>query len=160
MSPTHDCARGCVQPGADLGDALVRLMKTIERTGAQLAGRRGDGLEKAAFRVLFTLLDRPRRSSALAEDLQADPSTVSRHVGHLVALGHVARTADPGDGRATVLTVTDSGRAVAGELRRRRNATIEAATAGWSGADRAHLTALLTRFTHDLEHHRTEGHPA
>lgn len=140
-----------------LGDELVRLLKVLERTGAQVAARRGDGVDKAAFSVLHRLVhDGPQRSGALAEALFADPSTISRHVAQLVELGHVRREADVGDGRATVLAATPSGTAWAHTHRRRRNATMATVVAGWSAQDRSALTTLLARFTTDLEHHRPQ----
>lgn len=141
----------------ELGDALAHLLRVMERTSAQLSARRGDSVDKAAFGVLLRLLqDGPQRSSALAESLLADPSTVSRHVTHLVGLGHVERTADPDDGRATMLAATDAGRAFARSLRTRRNTTVAGVVAAWPETDRTHLTTLLTRFTTDLEHHRPQ----
>lgn len=158
---THDHVRDhdlCVGPApGELGDALVHLLKVMERTSAQLSARRGDGVDKAAFGVLFRLLqDGPQRSGALAESLLADPSTVSRHVAHLVGLGHVQRAADPDDGRATVLVATEAGRAFAEGLRTRRNETIAGVVADWSVTDRTRLHTLLARFTADLEHHRPQ----
>jgi hypothetical protein len=56
--------------------------------------------------------DGPRRAGALADAVHSDPSTISRQIGHLVKLGYVERTADPEDGRATLLAATDEGRRV------------------------------------------------
>jgi len=138
-----------------LGDELVRLVKVMERAAAQVAARRGDGVDKAAFSVLYRLVyDGPQRSGALAESLFADPSTISRHVAQLVGLGYVHREADPDDGRATVLAATPSGTACAHANRRRRNDAMATVVADWSTQDRSTLTTLLARFTTDLEHHR------
>lgn len=139
----------------DLGDGLVRLLRAMERTGAQLSARRQDGLDKAAFIVLVRLVrDGPQRSRALAESALADPSTISRHVAHLVQLGLVERRPDPSDGRATVLAATAAGVRLAAELRQRRHATVAAVVADWTPDDRARFAALLTRFTDDLERSR------
>ena len=51
----------------------------------------------------------PARSRDLAEAVCLDPSTVSRQVEQLVRAGHVVRTADPHDGRATLLRATPAG---------------------------------------------------
>lgn len=142
---------------AELGDELVHLLKAMERTSAQIAARRKDSVDKGAFTVLFRLVhDGPQRSGALAEATLADPSTVSRHVAHLVSKGLVERTADPVDGRATVLAVTERGRACAHTIRERRNAAIATIVVDWSPDDRSQFTALLTRFTRDLERQRPQ----
>lgn len=143
------------EPPVELGDALVHLLRIMERTGAQLSARRQDGLEKASFTALVRLVhDGPQRSRDLAESVLSDPSTISRHVAHLVSLGLVERQPDPADGRATVLAATEAGVRLAAELRQRRNATIAAVVDDWPPADRGHLAALLSRFTGDLERHR------
>ena len=159
---------GEVEIGAgDLGDALVHLLRVLERTGAQLSARRQDGLDRAAFALLARLVhDGPLRSRALADAALADPSTVSRQVASLVELGMVERQADPADGRATLLAATEQGRHLAAQLRRRRDATVSAVVADWPASDRADLRRLLTRFTDDLERLRPtllahcEGTPA
>jgi len=140
-----------------LGDEIGHLLKVMERTSAQMSARRRDGVDKAAFAVLFRLLsDGPQRSGALAEGLLADPSTISRQVAQLVSLGYVERRADPDDGRATVLAATDAGRDCAHRIRERRNATIARVVADWTPQERSALATLLARFTHDLERHRPQ----
>lgn len=142
-------------PGHVLGDELLRLLKSMERTSAHVAARRHDVVDRAAFAVLFRLLhDGPQRSGALAEAMLTDPSTVSRHVAQLVELDLVERTADPADGRATVLAITEHGHRTAREMRTRRNATVSAVVADWPDTDIGVLTELLARFTADLERHR------
>lgn len=135
-----------------LANQLVRLQRLRERTMHQLSGRGVDGLELAAYRCVFVLLERgPMRSGALAEIVLADPSTVSRHVAQLVALGHLERRPDPADGRATVIAVTDAGRAAAGRMRERRNARLDQVVGDWDAADRKELVRLLTRLLDDYE---------
>lgn len=138
-----------------LSDELVRLREVMERTGAQLAARRRDGLDKAAYAVLFHLATGgPRRSGALAETMLTDPSTISRHVAQLVDRGLVARTADPDDGRATVLAVTDLGRRTAAEVRQHRRRLIQVVVSDWDPAQTQELSRLIGRFVDDLERHR------
>src|SRR6185312_10956626 len=79
------------------------------------------------------------------------PSTISRQIGHLVKLGYVERTADPEDGRATLLAATAEGRRVLEENRRLRNERFSQILANWSDADRAALSAMLGRLTVDIE---------
>lgn len=140
---------------AELSHELIRLREVMERTGAQMAARRRHDLDKAAYVVLFHLAtDGPQRSGALAESMFTDPSTISRHVAQLVDRGLVARTADPDDGRATVLAVTELGQQAAAAVRRHRGRLTQVVVEDWDADDTATLTRLLTRFVDDLERRR------
>ena len=125
----------------EIGSQLVRLVRLLERVQAQYQAEHPDAVERAAYHLLAHLVqDGPRRASALAEAVHSDPSTVSRQVAGLVQLGYVERTADPEDGRATLLAATDEGRRVFEENRQARNrslAELLAAgrrTTGWPSA--------------------------
>ncbi len=141
-----------------LGTELVRLIRLFERAYAQYQVEHPDAVERAAYHLLVHLVkDGPRRSSVLAEAVHSDPSTVSRQVGHLVRLGLVERTADPEDGRATLLAATPEGRRAFEENRRIRNATIAEMLTGWPASDRRELISLLGRFSTEFENHRTRA---
>jgi DNA-binding MarR family transcriptional regulator len=135
-----------------VGTQLVRLVRLMEREHAQYQAENPDAVERATYHLLVHLVkDGPRRASALAEAVHSDPSTISRQVGHLVKLGYVERTADPVDGRATLLAATAEGRRVFEENRRQRNENIARMLAHWSPDDSEVLTDLLGRFTTELE---------
>src|SRR5947209_1302225 len=111
-----------------------------------------DAVERATYLLLVHLVKGgPRRAGALAEAVHSDPSTISRQIGHLVKLGFVERTADPVDGRATLLAATTEGRRVFEENRRLRNERFAQILADWSGPDRAALAAMLARLTNSIE---------
>jgi DNA-binding MarR family transcriptional regulator len=132
--------------------ALIRLVRLLERTRAQYQAENPDAVERATYLLLVHLVkDGPRRAGALADAVHSDPSTISRQIGHLVKLGYVERTADPEDGRATLLAATAEGRRVLEENRRRRNERCSQILASWSDADRAALSAMLGRLTVDIE---------
>ena len=136
-----------------LGHQMIRLIRLVERAKAgKTVGP--DGVERAAYVLLARLvLEGPRRSTALAESVHSDPSTVSRQVAGLVRTGLVERRPDPVDGRATLLAATDEGLRVFQANRDRRNREIGAVTAHWDEADRLRLIELLNRLTTDLERH-------
>ena len=83
----------------------------------------------------------------LAVRCALDPSTVSRAVAALVRSGLVARTADPADGRASVLTVTPRGRQTLDDFNRLADERLADALREWSTEDIAVLSALLQRFS-------------
>jgi DNA-binding MarR family transcriptional regulator len=135
-----------------VGSQLIRLVRLIERKQVQYQAEHPDAVERATYHLLVHLVkDGPRRAGSLAEAVHSDPSTISRQIGHLVRLGLVERTADPVDGRATLLAATEEGRRVFEENRRIRNERIAEMLESWSDDDRRALSELLTRFTGDFE---------
>jgi len=145
-----------VSPGVRaeaLSDQVLRLTRTAGALKGQLAARHAGGedgahgIEWAAYALLFQLVtDGPKRSSALAEAVCVDPSTVSRQVAELVKAGLVERVPDPADGRASLLVATARGLEVHAMRRARRVATFGRIVADWPADDVATLTDLLVRF--------------
>lgn len=135
-----------------IGQQLIRLGRIRERTNAQVAAASHGEIDLSAYRIIFHLLaDGPMRSGALAEALYSDASTISRQVAGLVKRGLVRREADPNDGRASVLIVTEDGREMATQLRARRNDMIARILTDWNQADREQFATLLHRFVDDYE---------
>lgn len=138
---------------------LFRLVRLIERNKAQAAAANpGEHLERAVFGLLVQLADNgPLRTTALAEAVYSDTSTVSRQVGQLVRLGLVERRADPVDGRASLLAATEKGIDCLAKARRRRTEHIASMITDWPPADREQLVVLLDRFNTAFESHRLHG---
>lgn len=86
----------------------------------------------------------------LATRSALDPSTVSRAVAALVRSGHVGRTADPADGRASVLALTPHGRQTLAEVQSWADESLAEALRDWSPEDIAVFGALMRRFATDL----------
>ncbi|AGL21510.1 MarR family winged helix-turn-helix transcriptional regulator [Actinoplanes sp. N902-109] len=86
----------------------------------------------------------------LAAHSALDPSTVSRAVAALVKSGLVARTADPTDGRASVLTVTPHGLQTLDEVIGWADERLADALREWTTEDIAVFNALTQRFATDL----------
>lgn len=124
--------------------ALMRTLRLLKRVSDQ-------PVEPAQVMLLYTLhCSGPVRLSDLAGRLQLDVSTVSRQVRTLEQSGHIARSPDPNDGRATVLTVTSAGIQVLNEASEQRRARLAAALRNWAADDLATLGTLLTRLADDL----------
>src|SRR5262249_10205758 len=127
-----------------IGTGLTRLIRLVDRAAAG----RADGLDRPSFMLLHTLVCLgPSRVTALAGAVHSDPSTVSRQAAHLVQLHLVERRADPDDGRASLLAITDAGTALLESARRRRDERIAAIVESWSREERAQFAELLDRFT-------------
>lgn len=93
----------------DLPDLFLRTAKRIRRT--QQADLAPLGLTPAQARALRILshADEPLRMSALAERLGIVPRSATTVVDALEAAGLAARTTDPDNRRATLVTLTESG---------------------------------------------------
>ncbi|MEU6563689.1 MarR family winged helix-turn-helix transcriptional regulator [Nocardia nova] len=135
-----------------IGQQLIRLGRIRERTNAQIAAASHGEVDTSAYRIIFRLLsDGPMRSGALAEAMYSDASTISRQVAGLVKRGLLRREADPGDGRASVLIVTEAGREMAVHLRALRNEMVGRILTDWNHADREQFAILFHRFVDDYE---------
>ena len=140
-----------------LGRQMVRLVRSITRAGAHFAAHEKAAVESAAYALLAQLiLDGPRRTTALAEAMHSDPSTVSRQTATLVRLGLIERRPDPMDGRACLLAATTKGEEVFAEQRKRKREHLAVMLANWPAADLQRFTALLDRFNDDFETYRTQ----
>jgi DNA-binding MarR family transcriptional regulator len=106
----------------------------------------------AAAHVLGHLAETgPQRVGAIAQAVGTDPSTVSRQVAALVAAGLVERRADPDDGRAHLLAVTEAGLRCCAEGRRKRVEMLVSVLADWPEDSRERLAELLGRFADDVQ---------
>lgn len=134
-----------------LSEQVARLTRASHAMRVQLSARGHDGIDWAAYSLLFQLVKAgPLRSSALAEAACVDPSTISRQVGELVRAGLVHRVPDPDDGRASLLEATARGHAVHAAKHERRLRTFARIVDGWPAADVEALTRLLARFNDDF----------
>jgi DNA-binding MarR family transcriptional regulator len=100
----------------ELRDLLGDLVQTNGRL-VRVAARRLVGTEAAAespavWRTLGVLASRgPMRVSELAAHSRVAAPTMTKLVATLLERGHVLRTADPSDARASTISITDGGRA-------------------------------------------------
>ena len=141
---------------ADVGtvaDDMWRLTRVFERLRPQVLGD-----DECTRLMLLVPLRRqgPMRTGALAEAVHSDASTVSRQVADLVREGLVERRADPYDGRATVLVITDKAERTVDEALEHRDAYLAELFTDWKGGDLKDLARLLGRLADDLETHKHE----
>jgi DNA-binding MarR family transcriptional regulator len=135
-----------------VADSVVELVQTVRSSKARaLAAARTD-LDSAAPLLLRTIDQHgPQRASDLAECLHLDLSTVSRQTSALVDRGLLERRADPDDGRASLLGLTDAGCAVLARHAEARQAFFAEVLTGWKVDDLHDFAALLARFTTDYQ---------
>ena len=147
-------AKGTV---TQLARELVRLGRGTQAMRSHVISRGPQLMEWSTYVLLFHLINEgPQRSSALAEAVHVDPSTVSRQVAQLVKLGLAERRPDPDDGRACLLVASAEGERIWATMQERRNRSIGKVVAGWPAEDVHRLTELLGRFNDEFSAHRSD----
>lgn len=123
---------------------IIELTQIKERHSALMRHTVDEeGVELAAYRALFELYHHgAMRSSELADRIYTDPSTASRYVSTLTALGLVARSPDPRDRRAALIDLTDSGRARIGRIRAFRSERLTPVLDEWTDEELATFVNL------------------
>src|SRR5919112_1425315 len=138
-------------PTSRLADELVRFV----RLGARAKGMLNIGELGADFSALMLLFPLrhhgPMRVTDLAEVKQADPSTVSRQAAQLVKAGLARREADPVDGRASRLAVTEAGLAACTRLHEARHALLSQALSDWPSERVETFAGLFADFNSSVE---------
>ncbi len=109
-------------------------------------------LQPMSYLLLARLAEAgPMRSSALAETFGIDKGAISRQVRHLDELGLLQKSADPDDGRATLLAASPDAELRLAEVRRRRRALLDERLHDWSEADLSGFVADLARYNRTLD---------
>jgi DNA-binding MarR family transcriptional regulator len=139
MPPTGDDVE-------ELTRAIRDLMMQAKKRHVEKSGDHGP------TSVLFTL-DKcgPTRASELARMVFLDLSTVSRHLRALEEEGQVLRDADPADGRAVQVALTDKGHALVQDYQDRRTGELREALSDWTREEVGTLTRLLDKLIRDTE---------
>jgi DNA-binding MarR family transcriptional regulator len=152
--PAHAEAGSVRPPGGRLEavvsvtESFIDLQRTVRRSKARLLAAAGNDVESATHLLLHTVeSEGPMRASALAASVHADLSTVSRQVSALVARGLLERQADQVDGRASLLALTDAGRAAITEHEQGRRAFFDEVLTGWSAEELRQFAQQMARFT-------------
>jgi DNA-binding MarR family transcriptional regulator len=128
----------------------AELRTAIMRTSRRLRQERStDDVTPGQYSVL-AVLDRhgPCTPRELAAHEKVQPPSMTRTVAALADLGLVGRTEHPTDGRQVLVSLSEQGRVVVGETRRRRDAWLALRLAELTPAERdtlADAAALLLR---------------
>ncbi len=141
------------------GTTATRLRAVIARADRLLArGVTGSGLTRTEFSVLGALARAGElRLTDLVERERLHPTMLSRIVGRLVGAGWAARVADPRDGRAALISVTDTGSALYRQLQETRSRRIGEYLDGLAPEQAALLTAALPVLEGLTEHLARDG---
>jgi DNA-binding MarR family transcriptional regulator len=112
-----------VTKSAESVEVAARLRLAIARTARRLRQEAGVELSPSLAAALATVERHgPLTPSELAERERVQRPTATRIVGRLADAGLVERTADPADGRVSLVSATPKGSALLRRLRGRKNA--------------------------------------
>jgi DNA-binding MarR family transcriptional regulator len=140
--------------GDDSGMLLAadRIAQEMGRLVRALSHLKRHQTDFAATHVLTHLAETgPQRVGAIAHAVGTGPSTVSRQVAALVAAGLVERRADPDDGRAQLLALTEAGVRCCADGRRKRVELLATVLSRWPDETRQRLAELIGRFADDVQ---------
>ncbi len=130
----------------------MRFARLGARAKSMLSTGGDFGAEFSALMLLFPLRHQgPMRVTDLAEIKQADPSTVSRQAAQLVKAGLARREADPVDGRASRLAVTEAGMAACQRMHEARHALLSRVLSDWPSARVDAFADLYAEFNSSVE---------
>jgi DNA-binding MarR family transcriptional regulator len=124
------------------------VLHAFTRIGRRLKSKQpGDTIDHSAHLALFMLrCNGALRLSDLATRMEIDASTASRHVRALEQAGLVRRSADPDDGRAFRVELTDEGTKEWQAASQRRMELLTQAMNGWTEQDIETFEKLMSRF--------------
>lgn len=140
-------------PTAELATAPGYLVRRLHQAYTVLWSRsvRGD-LTGPQFSVLTTVYQRPGLDQITVAGLVAlDNSTMTDVARRLENRGLLNRTPCPADGRRKLLTLTDRGRQLLGEVSADAERLSRRVMAGRSAAQRVAIMAMLTELATDWE---------
>ena len=111
--------------------------------------------QQDALEVVVTLDG--ARMSDVAQALRVDPSTATRAVARLEALGLVERRPDPGDGRSVVAVATAAGHSLLDQLHERGKVTLGRLYSRFEEAELRALADLLERLVAGVDELAEDG---
>lgn len=138
-------------PFDQLQHELAVLARRSERVRLAAADVARSPLDRSGYLLLAHLDERGEQTmSDLATAFDLDASTVTRQIAPLERRGYVSRTRSDVDRRATLVQITDSGRAERQLVREARTQLMGHRLAEWSAADVTALATLLGRLNTTL----------
>jgi DNA-binding MarR family transcriptional regulator len=127
---------------------LMRLGEATRRSSP----RPHRALDRAAYVILRFLQEAgPQNVSAVATRLNLDGSTVTRQISALHRDGLVERSADPQDGRGSVVAASELGLTQVDAVSQARRDLYDTVLREWSTEERLQLAHTLERLTRDMD---------
>ncbi|GAB2918485.1 MarR family transcriptional regulator [Micromonospora polyrhachis] len=129
---------------------LAVLLRRARATSGEIAREVHPALEPTAYGLLVWIRRcGPARLTDLATEMRMSKGNLSRQISALETMGLLQRQADPVDGRAFRLDLTDEGHRRFNRARKARTAQLQQILREWSPTDRAEFARLLHQFNDD-----------
>ncbi|WP_040878029.1 MarR family winged helix-turn-helix transcriptional regulator [Kaistia granuli] len=133
----------------DLGFLINDVARLIRRAFDQRA--QGCQLTRAQWQVLaFLFHNEGSNQATVADALDVEPITLSRHIDRLEALGYVSRVPDPADRRARRLHLTDKVRPLLDEMKVIGSSVMATALEGATASETELMSKLLGRMRSNM----------
>lgn len=134
-----------------LEQELGVLIRRIKRVIAERARMVHADLPPPSYLMLGWIAEQgPLRASALVEEFAVDKAAVSRQVQHLEELGLVERTADPDDGRASLLSASADAVRRLRKVEVARRGLLDERLADWTAEELERFATELARYNATL----------
>ncbi|MFH8786272.1 MarR family winged helix-turn-helix transcriptional regulator [Streptomyces roseoverticillatus] len=131
---------------------LAVFLRRARASSGEMAREVHPELEAAAYGLLVRLEDAgAQRATDLAAYFGVGKATMSRQLRALAELGLVTREPDPADGRASLIRITEEGRARFTRVRDARRAQYVRKLADWDRGEVAELARLLRQLNTSAE---------
>lgn len=128
------------------------LIKRVRWVIAERAEAVHPELPAASYLLLAHVAEHgPIRASLLVERFQIDKGAVSRQLHHLIELGLLDKVADPADGRAHLVSVTDEARRRLEEVTAMRRRWLDERLGDWTAEELERFATNLARYNRTLE---------
>ncbi|WP_164520306.1 MarR family winged helix-turn-helix transcriptional regulator [Specibacter cremeus] len=147
MAATDDATDPAMRPlieavEREFGTMMLKARDSLRERAAAIDTR----LHPLGYKVVSVLANSGgQQQAAVAEALQVDKAMMSRTVKQLEEYGLLVRTPDPADGRAMLMTLTDSAATRYRESVSAARALLYERLAGWGADDVARFADLLAR---------------
>ena len=142
IAPERPASRTATTEDARLAGMLLSLLPRIGKIAGQVAHERGAmTLERA--RILWQLVESPRRSGEIAQRCALAPASVSELVDSLERDGFVRRSEDRSDRRVVVVEITARGRREIERVGELMTAPVAKILASLSADKRTRIAAAL-----------------
>ncbi|WP_081709845.1 MarR family winged helix-turn-helix transcriptional regulator [Arthrobacter sp. 35W] len=137
-------------------DAVEEQLGVMWRRGRainqNLARKVHPELEPAAYGLLMVLVrNGAMRLTDLAACIGVGKPSVSRQIAFLEQIGLVRKEADPSDGRAQSILLTEQGQARLRSVHQARKTALHARLADWSTAELEQFASLIAKLNQDYE---------
>jgi DNA-binding MarR family transcriptional regulator len=142
IAPERPASRAPTTEDARLAGMLLSLLPRIGKIAGQVAHERGAiTLERA--RIMWQLVEAPRRSGEIAQRCALTPASVSELVDSLERDGYVRRSEDRNDRRVVVVEITARGRREIERVGELMTAPVAKIIASLSADKRSRIAAAL-----------------